>query len=53
MNMRHYKYYHFGQIVLAEAIVYASLLLNRLPTTTIGGKTLLKIWSGEAARDHS
>jgi len=28
----------------AEAIVYASHLLNRLPITMIGGKTLLEIW---------
>ena len=33
-----------------EAIVYASHLLNRLPTTAIWGKTLLEIWSGGAAR---
>jgi len=33
-------------------IEYASYLLNRLPTTTIGGKTLLEIWSGRATRDH-
>jgi len=36
----------------AEAIEYASHLLNRLSTTAIGGKTSLKIWSGGAARDH-
>jgi len=36
----------------AEAIEYASHLLNRLPTTAIGDKTPLKIWSGGAARDH-
>jgi len=34
----------------AEAIVYASHLLNRLPTAVIGGKTPLKIWSGGVAR---
>ena len=28
-------------------------LLNRLPTTAIGDKTPLEIWSGGAARDHS
>jgi len=33
--------------------VYASHLLNRLPKTVIEGKTLLEIWSGGAARDHS
>jgi len=36
----------------AKAIEYASHLLNRLPTTVIGGKTLLEIWSGGPARDH-
>jgi len=36
----------------AEAIEYASHLLNRLLMTTIGGKTLLEIWSCEVARDH-
>jgi len=33
--------------------VYASHLLNRLPTTAIRGKTLLKIWSSGATRDHN
>ena len=33
-------------------IKYASHLLNRVPTTAIGDKTLLEIWSGGAARDH-
>ena len=37
----------------AEAIEYASHLLNRLPTIAIGGKTSLKIWSGGAACDHN
>ena len=32
--------------------MHASYLLNRLPTTVIGGNTLLEIWSGGAARDH-
>ena len=32
--------------------MYGSHLLNRLPTTAIGGKTLLDFWSGGAARDH-
>ena len=38
---------------LAEALKYASYLMNSLSLTTIGGKTLLGIWSGEAARDYS
>ena len=36
----------------AEVIVHTSHLLNRLPTTAIGGKTPLKIWSCGAARYH-
>ena len=36
----------------AEALAYGSQLLNRLPSTAIGGKTLLEIWLGGAARDH-
>ena len=32
--------------------MYTSHLLNRLPTTAIGGKNPLKFWSGETARDH-
>ena len=32
--------------------MYASHLLNRVPTTAIGGKTPLKIWSSGATRDH-
>jgi len=27
--------------------------MNRLPLTTIGGKTLINIWSGEASQDYS
>ena len=36
----------------AEAIVYASYLINGLSSTAIGGKTLLKIWSRKAAQDY-
>ena len=36
----------------AEVIVHTSHLLNSLPTTAIGGKTPLKIWSCGAARYH-
>jgi len=36
----------------AEAIVYASHLINGLSTTAIGGKTPLNIWSGRAAQDY-
>ena len=34
----------------AEVTGYASHLMNR--STAIGGKTLLKFWSGKAAQDH-
>ena len=37
----------------AEAIVYASHLINGLSSTVIGGKTPLKIWSEKATQDHS
>ena len=37
----------------AEALVYASHLMNRLSSTAIGGKTLLDIWSSGAAQDYS
>jgi len=33
--------------------MYASHLLNKLSSTTIGGKTLLDIWSSETAQDFS
>ena len=36
----------------AEALKYASHLMNRLPSTAIGCKTLLGIWSGGAAQDY-
>jgi len=36
----------------AEAIVYASHLIDRLSSTAIGGKTPLDIWSGGAAQDY-
>ena len=36
----------------AEAIVYASHLINGLSSTAIGGKTPLKVWSSKAAQDH-
>ena len=40
----------FNKSFWAEAIVYASHLINR--STAIGGKTLLKFWSGKAAQGH-
>ena len=36
----------------AEAIVYASDLINGLSSTMIGGKTPLKVWSEKDSQDH-
>ena len=36
----------------AEAIMYASHLINELSSTAIGSKTLLEVWYGKAAQDH-
>ena len=37
----------------AEALKYASNLMNRLSSTVIGGKTPLNIWSDRAAQDYN
>ncbi|KAH9741104.1 Integrase catalytic domain-containing protein [Citrus sinensis] len=36
----------------AEAVSYASHLINRLPSAAIGGKTLMEMWSGKHAQDY-
>ncbi|KAH9753759.1 hypothetical protein KPL71_015193 [Citrus sinensis] len=36
----------------AEAVSYASHLINRLPSTTIGCKTPMEMWSGKHAQDY-
>ena len=36
----------------AEAMTYASHLINRLPSSAIGGKTLMKMWLGKSATDY-
>ena len=33
-------------------MTYASHLINRLPSSVIGGKTLMKMWSGKIATDY-
>ena len=35
-----------------EALAYACYLVNRLPSSAIGGKTLLEVQSGKAAQDY-
>ncbi|KAE8686610.1 Detected protein of unknown function [Hibiscus syriacus] len=41
-----------GKEFWPEALVYACHLVNRLPSTTIGGKTPLEKWFGESATDY-
>ncbi|KAE8692759.1 hypothetical protein F3Y22_tig00110831pilonHSYRG00699 [Hibiscus syriacus] len=41
-----------GKEFWAEALVYAFHLVNRLPSTAIGGKTPLEKWFGEPATDY-
>ena len=36
----------------AEALVFACYLIKRLPSSTIGGRTPLKIWSEKYAQDY-
>ena len=38
--------------ILAEALVYACYLINRLPSSAIGCKTPLEDWLGKAAQDY-
>ena len=35
-----------------ETLVYVFYLFNRLPSSVIGGKTLLEVWSGKVAQDY-
>jgi len=36
-----------------EALAYACYLVNRLPSSAIGGKTPLKLWSEKAAQNYN
>ena len=36
----------------AEALNYACHILNRLPSTTLSGKTPIELWSGKVAQDY-
>jgi len=35
-----------------EVLAYACYLINRFPSSTIGGKTPLKVWSEKVAQDY-
>ena len=36
----------------AEALMYASHIINRLPSTAIDGKTPIEVWSGQPTSDY-
>jgi len=42
-----------GRQFWAEAVTYASHLINRLPSTAICGKTPFEVWSGKPANDYN
>jgi len=37
----------------AEPLMYACLLINKLSSSAVEGKTLIEIWLGEAAQDNN
>ncbi|KAE8725113.1 hypothetical protein F3Y22_tig00009009pilonHSYRG00067 [Hibiscus syriacus] len=41
-----------GKAFWAEAVTYTGNLINCLPSSTIGGKTPLEVWSGKPATDY-
>ena len=41
-----------GRKFWVEAVTYAQHLVNRLPSSTINGKTPLEVWSGKPATDY-
>ncbi|KAE8725588.1 hypothetical protein F3Y22_tig00008386pilonHSYRG00069 [Hibiscus syriacus] len=41
-----------GKAFWAEAVTYAGHLINRLPSSVIGGKTPLEVWSGKPSTDY-
>ena len=46
IQRRHYR------ILWADALGYAYYLINRLPSSMIGGKTPVEDWSGRVAHDY-
>ena len=41
-----------GKRFWAEAVMYASHLINRLPSAALNGKTPLEVWSGKPINDY-
>jgi len=41
-----------GRQFWAEALTYAHHLINRLPSSALGGKTPLEVWSGKPVGDY-
>ena len=41
-----------GKQFWAEAVMYGSHLINRLPSTALNGKTPFEVWSGKPINDY-